>query len=363
MEQFTKAKQVDSEALSSGETPSQTALDDSRQNELYYITHRQQGELLKYIGWPGDIGTTATNINGGGGADFYCIFPVVKPSAGTKIRIGVEASHWDYTETGGALVDARWDDSTRTGNVSNITTTESDAQKGDRSSPPAGMTIRDCVDIDYDNNSVGQYGYVKFSYDYLCPAAVTMMTMPLTYQELVDLDPDGWAEPYFYMDDDAFNIGQAVRGADVAGGTSGSVGELCQRQGTLNDGEASMLDSSARCLFQWGYPAGSYAAAPTSTGVYYDMFDIPISIRTRGAATRADIVVVARANTGAKIKITAGSGGAFEYTFTAFTNTSQLTHLGSVEISKIDTLNFELYCTDEIGVEIQTIAAFEYQNE
>lgn len=369
MQQYKSTKQVDSARLSTGKSPAQSPLDEARKDLLHYINHRQFGELLNYTGYPGNITSEATNINGNFDNNFYIIFPVVKPAAGDKIRIGVEATSWDYTAVGTAS--PTWD-GVASGDATDFTTSLSTAQRDDVTSLPAGQTLRDSSLIDYDNNQLGNYGYTLLNYVNLCPASVTAFTMPLTLSEYQGLDPYGTSFPQFYAGEDSFNMGQIMRGADVADGTMGSIGELCQRQGSVDDGEANVMDSSAYCLFQYGHPSGKYCSyAASSTVTEIDVFGCPIQVAPRGVKgstnptlSKVDIVAIVRGNTGATLRVTAdGTADSVYYQLTYDITSPTMILLGDVDVDPTgDTLTVLAGCSDTQALDIKTFAVFEKHN-
>lgn len=362
MQHYKNGVQVDSTRLSGGKAFPSIDSDAARKNLLYYMTFRQFGQLLTFQGYPGDFLNASTNINGGFVNDFYVIFPVVKPTSGDKIRIGVEATHWDYTQPAseGAEIDAAWD-GVASGNVPNDASSFSTVQRGDVSEPPAGVTIRDSALIDYDNNQSGNFGYTKFSYNLLCPAAVKFFTMPLTFTEFEALDPN-WSAQQRYISDSAMNIGQTVRGCDTTDDTNGSMGEMCQAQGT-NEADSNIVGSSAPCLFQSGHPSGRFIQSTSGTQEYLDMFKVPILVKPRGLKggnSTAIVYAVLCGDSGAKIRITNGTAGVSEVTLSTTYTTPTLVQVGSVSVNAAsDSLTFEAYVSSTVGLEIQTIAVFE----
>lgn len=360
MQHYKGGFQVDEVKLSGGKSFPMGPSDNARKNLLYYMTFRQFGQLLTYQGWPGDTTVQATNINGNRLNDFYVIFPVVKPTDGTEIRIGVEATHWDNTTWyQDPNITATWD-GVASDNLADTEVIQGLSQTDDPSNPPAGQTLIDSKKIQYNANQVGNYGMVKFSYQWLCPAAVKFFTMPLTFGEFEALDPD-WSAQQRYISDSAFNIGQTVRGCDSTDDTNGSLGEMCQAQGT-KEGDSNIVDSSQPCLFQWGHPSGRFIDTVSASLTYEDMFNVPILVKPRGLKggnSTAVVYAVLRGDSGAKIKITSGAGTS-ELTLTSTYTTPTLLSVGSVDVNSAgDSLTFEGYVSTAVGLEIQTIAVFE----
>ena len=373
MQQYTRTKNSDALQLATSKSPDSKALDDARKNLLYYSTFRQFGELLNFQGYPADPVSVNGGINGGGQNNFYIIFPVVKPSAGLKIRIGIEATHWENTYVPGSdNILARWDGGSST-YLSNNTYSASNDQRNDISSPPAGPKLLDCQKIEYNRNQSGEYGYTKFSYQNLCPATFTAFTMPLTFSEFSEQDLGNWGVPQYYCDEDAFNIGQTIRGKDLFADTNGSLGEMVQRGGAPDNSteESNAVDNSAYCLFQWGHPAGRFIM-DTAGGTleYSDMFGTTIKVAPRGLKSSSDpaqnvctVVAVMRGNSGAGVRVTANTGDSVTYTLAADQTTPALFTIGDIEISAGgDQLTFEGHVSNTLGIEIQTIAVFEKHN-
>ena len=365
MRYFKKGFKSDGRRLSTAKTPEKLALDNIRRSMLYYTNFRQNGELLNYIGFPGSV-SGSSNINGQESNSFYAIFPVVKPPAGSKIRIGCYVRCWNYVSKTSPTMTILWNGSS-IGQVSPITLSQRSTQLIDPSDPPDGITFFDWAEIDYNSNQSGDYGYVHLFFDNVSPASVTLFTMPLDFESFQSLDTQ-WAAQQDYLDDDAFNIGQTLRGCSELNDKNGSIGELCQRNGAIDDEEHNIVGSSARCLFQWGHPAGLGIAGASATPTYEDFFGGARmlvkgrDLRTENEFMEVDVIAFIRGDSGTQIRA-ASTVDSVTYTLSSTITSPTLVNVGKVRIaSGGDSINFQGYVNNAAFLEIKTIAVFEPPN-
>ena len=193
--------------------------------------------------------------------------------------------------------------------------------------------------------------------------------------------PELYAQQY-YMKNDSFNIGQSLRGCSTYGSVNGSVGALVQHQNSRDAGDASLLNTTRRCIFQYSHPAGVFFPATASTRL--NLFGAPVidattydsemKVRGRGllndTSKKMDLVVLGRWDTHTaelNVKITSSLGNA---TYN-FPNAGQ-TGTGAMAAANLcvstdfldfdptgDELKIEVQTASAKAVEIKTIALFE----
>jgi hypothetical protein len=364
-----RGKKSSSELLATGRTPNKAALNDAKSTLIYQTHERQFGQLLSYQGYPGDRLVAATNFNGDFDNNFYCIFPVVDPGSGYgKIRIGADVKCWDYVFKRVNNPTPRWD--SNTGNIGTLQVNVSTNQRDDVTAPPNGVRFYDFYEVDYNKNQVGDYGYTKLSFEALNVATCNMFVDPIRFSTIDALDPN-WGAQQFYINDDAFNINQALRGCDRLDDQNGSIGELCERGGAQNDNVPNQVDSSARCLFQWGHPAGNYIVGTTSTATYKNIFGAGTQIvdarELKTNNKKADVLIVGTWDNNTKFRVANSSGTGTPSASTILTpaaSTPTMIKIGEIDIQNGgDSLTFEAEVSDTAAVQVNSVAVFEKHNQ
>ena len=362
--------------------PSKTALDAARRTLLGAVNFRGCGQLAQFVGPP------SITYSGNGAADFYIVFPTIQPPGNdAKINIGADIRLWDEATDD---VDVTWDG----GSANTYPVGVTNSQTG--SAPPAGLRIFSTNEVAHDLNSVADsnavYGYTKLEVDNCAIAYVSAYTIPRATDDYRgDSAAASSFDQQFGLKNDAFNIGLPLLGTNDFDSVDGSFGALCQHQNARGDSKASLVSSTAPCVFQYAHPSGVYVAGSGAT-TWQNLFGTAeinsttknTRLRVRGRELDAtgsgaseydkplDLAVVARWNDSANAKVRVTT-----YVKDTDTQIDQQTHTFTTGGGDVTTPTLEVDgafvtyrpsgCDVQIdvaadssnAVEIQTIALFE----
>jgi hypothetical protein len=328
------------------------------------VWYNQHGQLAQFTGPP------STARSGGGLANFHTVFPSIEPP-GTdgKIRIGADVKCWDEYTSG--TMSTEWDgvaykDYTVTNSV-----TQAEGEE------PEGRRIFATNEIAYNLNAANGYGFTTFKLDDATVSHFSSFTMP-RYTTALQGDA---GRVQWDIKNDSFNIGQTLRGCSTYTSANGSVGALVQHQNSRDDSDASFLNTTRQCIFQYAHPAGVYF--PATAAAWTTLFGSPVidattydsqmKVRGRGllddTSKKFDLVLVARWDTHTaelKVKITSSLGNA-TYTLPNTGQTGATIDSDNLLVSADfldfdptgDELKIEVLTATDKAVEIKTLALFE----
>lgn len=363
-------------------TPSSKTLDAARKTLLHAVNYHGCGQLAHYQGPP------SATYSGQNTNDFYIIFPSVDPpGSDNKINIGADLLCWSRATAG---ITVAWDD----GDTDTYAVASGGTQDG--TSLPSGARIFSTNEVASNLNSVTDgsagYGYTKLSVNNCCLAYLSAYTIQRrTANYRADSAAAGSFDQQFVLKNDAFNIGTPLIGTNDWDFAGGSIGALCQHQNARDAVTASMVSSTAPCVFQYAHPAGIYV---NGIGGWVSIFGkgvvnsdtIQTTLRLRGRELIAtnpaaggvaayskplDLAVVARWSdgAGAAIRVTTWttSGALIEQSVHTLpagggdVNTPTLTVVEDVVnyYPRGCNVGIDAYATTSGDVEIQSVALFE----
>ena len=354
--------------------PSKGTLDAARRTLLHAVNYHGCGQLAQYQGPP------SKTYSGENACDFYIIFPTIDPPGDDdKVNIGADMLFWDRASDN---ITTQWDG----GATNTYQVATGGTQNG--TTQPKGARIFETNEVAYDLNSVADgnaaYGYSKIAVNN-CPlaylSAYTVQRTTANYR--ADSAAASSFDQQFGLKNDAFNIGTPLVGTNDYDFAYGSIGALCQHQNAQDGATASMVSSTAPCVFQYAHPAGVYVAG-TGSANYINLFGVGVvdsdtedtTIKLRGRELVAgdkylDLAVIGRWNASANctIKVTTATGtathtlsaaGAATPTlevndaFVPYDPTGTTSSLLAAGECKI-----EVACDASNAIEIQSIALFE----
>jgi hypothetical protein len=373
IQHYNLLKTTDSSAHYVGKLPSKQALNDSRESLLGLVNYRGCGQLGQFAGPPSPTFSGASDCN------FYIIFPVIEPpGAAEKLRLAVDLACWDeYTAN---TVDVSWNGGSVTSLPANSGATQAAGEK------PLGARYVLTDEIAYNLNAVTDtnavYGYSKLRVQNATVAHLSAWTAPRYTTDYRDDVADASSfDQQFGMKNDAFNIRMPLVGSDDYHSDDGSIGALCQHQNALDKSNASMVSSSAPCVFQYMHPAGIYVPGVGST-TYTNIFGIAkvngVNYDNRAKARgrdlisgnkRLDLAVVGRWDAAANCTIKIWTS---EFDGTAIANSTHTLNAAGAATPTFEindsfieydptgsNIVITVACDSGAAIEIQSIALFE----
>lgn len=364
MQYYKRGESPDPEKHNIGKSPSFTVLNDARSTLLHHTTYNRSRELLNYSGCP-ENRFGSGSISGDYNCEYCITFPV-RGKAGDKVKIGFTLTTWDnYDSSGGCAF--QWD-GVASPNLTDVGVVESNEQTSSSTSEgynkPNGITVTDEIELDYDHNDVGGYGYVKVSFSRLIPASFVSWIRPIDEADYNAIDPT-YGTQAFNLTESTFNIGQTLRGSSSHDDSNGSLGALCQRQFDDDDSGSNMVSNSELCMFNWGHPAGLFATNTVAGDV--DIFGYDIVIKGRELLDSNtgyfDMVMLTRNTLFTEIKVVVSSTGT-THTYTPTLSTGVGTVFKAFSAVPFDPAGdrIRIYCnldTSSESVEVKSIAIFE----
>jgi hypothetical protein len=251
-----------------GKQPSKSALSNARETLLGLTSYRGCAQLGQFVG------PAAPTRAGANDCNFYIIFPALEPAGvAENVRIAADVQCWD--EYNAANVTVTWDAA-----ASETIPVNSVAAAND-TTQPAGLRRWFAHEVAYNQNAVtdtnASYGYTKLRVEDATIAHMSAFTIPRTTNAYRNDTPDDLGggvysfNQQFGLREDTFNVNMPLIGVEDFDTVSGSMGALCQHQNAQDKSRASMVSSSAPCVFQYCHPAGIYVAGAGST-TYQNIF-------------------------------------------------------------------------------------------
>jgi hypothetical protein len=353
-------------------------MSNARETLLGLTSYRGCAQLGQFIG------PAAPTYSGANDANFYIIFPAVEPpGTAENVRVAADVQCWD--EYNAANVTVTWDAAASDTIPVNNGATANDTTQ------PTGLRRWFAHEVAYNQNAVtdtnASYGYTKLRVEDATIAHMSAFTIPRTTNAYRNDTPDDLGggvysfNQQFGIREDAFNVNMPLIGTEDFHTVVGSMGALCQHQNAQDKSRASMVSSSAPCVFQYCHPAGIYVAGSGSS-TYQNIFgtvtvdgsprDTLVKAKGRdllGANKNLDLAVIGRwdASANCTIKVTTQ-----ELDGTAIANSTHTLNAAGAATPTLEVndafvaydptgteIIIEVACDSSNAIEIQTIALFE----
>jgi hypothetical protein len=326
------------------------------------------------------IGYAGTTYNGAFNSSFYIIYPVLDPAGNNdKIRIGVDVACWNITDTSTSS-STNWNGGASKNYPQPQSATQTDIDV------PAGVRFFQSEEISYNLNvdagtgndtNTGKYGYTKFTITGTAVSHLSAFTLPRYTEDYQgDTPATSSFDNQYDMSNDTFNPLQPLRGCSSFDSTNGSVGALVQHQNSRDDATSSYAGATAKCLFQWGHPAGLLCSGVGGSVADLPMFGEPIinatpepiTIKIKGRDLRGitskklDLVFVGLWDTGTNIKVKTSLGtGTYSFIGSNLSTPAIVVapELISFNPSIIEEVEITAGCSTTAKVLVQSIALFE----
>lgn len=341
----TSAQFSDPELCSTGMAPSARALGAARATLLNAALYKGHGIL-----------SIAERPSTGAGGNFYVFYPAVVPADGsgtTRIMIDLRMSNYGSGTTSGAITVYDY-----LGNELSAVTYSGAMSTATPLGNVDAQGFAWVAYVDAPTTSTDDYQYIQVSVTtgLVVSCVATHVPKPATDLNVSVLRGLGGGN---------FTAGAPLIGYDrAAPGVSGSVDSLVQPQVTRVGAEdPTWLALSRRCLWGWSTAFGRYYVHPSSSGwaalmsASFRPLVQPRNLRDGGSVS-ADVCVMYRADTGAKIRITS-SAGSVESALTAATTTPAAAYISGLDVSVSDELTVEVYATTTAAIELRALAIFD----
>jgi hypothetical protein len=348
-----------------GAVPSSGVIGAAHMSMLYHVNFARSGQIMNYIGGVSPVAASPSSDN-----YFYVAFPqTAHPNSTSKKRYFV--IHFTaYDDAASTSCTVQINDS---GGTPVATIPVSTSKTNDMAEGPNGASLFYMWSQDYDATHGDCAGEGSLAYNVF---VVHITNVFIGTFSAFEVQPNASVMNTltgrdFKIHPTALMGGMPVRGYTDPTNGPFNVGSLFQNQHSRDAGYDSLVASSRRCLFAWCHPQGRYIIGAGAAG-YDDVFEdeignaitfkvFPRELRD-SKACKFDLALVARSDTGTKIKVTAvASSTSVEINLDASSDPKLYvsTNWAATTGLAFETIRIEAYVSSSAAVELKSLQLFE----